>query len=448
MSNRSLVVLVTLAGLCAVPTALGTQPAKKQPVNPAITREGSGPRRDALTARELEPYDATIWSKVTSWVEDKAPTPADLSGQVVLVCTWKYYHPASKRGMEGARKLAEQFAGKGLVVVAIHDSQNWDEAQKAAALRATANKDVKFFVGYDQKGDFRKAVDSDGDPDFYIIDRAGQLRYADIATESVEPALTALVAETPEKAAAIKSDLAKEKEKRDREAARSSDARNAVDMTSIPSIPPGFTAPTAESFAAIRWPATIFQTLEENSSSSSGEPKPAPVIQLPEGEGWIGGRPELQGRVWVVYFWSLDWYESYQVMQKMDQLQQARGRDVAVVGVLTRMKKTTDSSGEEKPEDPAKLLKKVQDFTRGKSLQHSTFVEPTGQLIDATRPEGNSDVLPVPYAIVCSSDGTVRFSGWAAHPSFESTLDNTLNLDPGVRARRAADVAYLKSKGK
>ncbi len=445
MSSRSTLTMISLCGLALLASPAAAQPAKKQPVSPEVIREGSGARRDSLTAKELEPFDATAWSKVTKWA-GAAPAAADMSGQVVLICTWKYYHPVSKRAMELARKLSEQYAGKGLVVVAVHDSQNWDEAQKAAG-PAPANKDAKFFVGYDEKGDFRKAIESDGDPDFYLIDRAGQLRYADIGTESVEPTVGKLLAETAEFASGIKAAFAKSAEQLAREAAKSTDARGAMDMSSIPAIPPGFTAPGADVFQAIHWPATIYQTFGENSSSSSDKEKVAPVIQLPDGEGWIGGKPELQGRVWVVYFWSLDWYESYQIMQQMDQLQKARGRDVAVVGVLTQLKKDTSSS-EQKPEDPAKLLKKVADFTRGKSLQHSTLVEPTGQLVEATRGGETSNVIPVPYAVVCSSDGTVRFAGWAKHPSFDSTLENTLAMDPGVRARRAADAAYLKSKSK
>lgn len=445
---KPIIARASVASLALVASVSAAQPASRPqptaPDNPSIIREGSGPRREALNARELKPFDGSAWSKITSWADGAGPSGSDVSGQVVLICTWKYYHPVSKRAMELARRLADQHAGE-LVVVAVHDAQNWEEAQKAAG--AATKKEARFFVGLDGSSEFRKAVDSDGDPDFYVIDRAGQLRFADIATESVDSAVTMLVGETAEKAASRLAEIDAEREHARREAARSSGARESIDMSSIPAIPPGFTPPTADAFAAIKWPPTKFQAYSAT-PSSSGQTPPTPVIQLPEGEGWIGTRPELQGRVWVIYFWALDNHESYSVMQQMDQLQKSRGRDVAVVGILTRIRRQNTNTWEEKPEDPVQLIRKVTDFTRGKALQHATFVEPTGQLLQQTRGSENSEGIPVPYVVVCSSDGSVRFSGWAKHPSFESSLDNTLNMDPGVRARRNADAAFLRSKGK
>jgi cytochrome c biogenesis protein CcmG/thiol:disulfide interchange protein DsbE len=421
------------------------QAAEVQPVNPAIVREGSGPRRSELNGKELAPFDATAWSKVSAWA-GTAPAASDFSGQVVVICTWKYYHPVSKRAMETARRIAEQNAGKGVVVVAVHDSQNWEEAQKAAT--APENKEARFFVGFDEKGEFRKAIGSDGDPDFYVIDRSGQLRYADIATESVDAAVKELAAETADAALSIKDNLAKEADKRNREAAKTNQARSSFDMSSIPALPPGYKAPAPELYMN-GWAPTLFQKMtDQPSSSSSNEPKPTPVLQLPEGEGWIGKRPELQGRVWVVYFWSFDDYRSYSIMQEMDQLQKASGRDIAVVGVATIFPKSNSGYEEPKVEDPAKTLERISQFARGKALQHSTFVEPSGQLFTATRGDMGSDGIPIPYAVVCSSDGSVRFSGWAKHPSFKTTIQQTLLKDPGVRARRVADEEYIKSKSK
>lgn len=445
MAYLSCARLLVLAGsiLAVAGSAVASQPV--QPVNPAVVREGSGARRDQLTSQELAPFDATAWSKVSAWA-GSGPNASDFSGQVVVICTWKYYHPVSKRAMELSRRVADQFAGKGVVVVAVHDSQNWAEAQKAAG--TATSKDAKFFVGFDEKGDFRKAINSDGDPDFFIVDRAGQLRYADIATESVEAAVKELAGETADAALNIKSNLAKEDEKRRREAARTNEARGSFDMSSIPALPPGYKAPSPELYQT-GWAPTIFQKIDDSSSSSSSnDPKPTPVIQFPEGEGWIGQRPEFQGRVWVVYFWSFDEYRSYSIMQEMDQLQKASGRDIAVVGVATVFPKNNNSGEEPKAEDPERVLRRVADFARGKALQHATYLEPSGQLLGATRGDMGSDGLPIPYAVVCSSDGSVRFAGWAKHPAFKTTIERVLLKDPGVKARRLADEAYIKSKTK
>jgi hypothetical protein len=167
--------LVISVGAAVVWQGAASSPALAQsarpagPVNPEVVREGSGDRRAALNAKELSAFDATAWSKVTKWAGDKAPAAADTDGKVVLICTCKHYHPVSKRAMESALRLAERHADKGLVVIAVHDGQDWDGAQKAATASANAPKNTAFFVGFDEKGEFRKAIGSDGDPDFYFI---------------------------------------------------------------------------------------------------------------------------------------------------------------------------------------------------------------------------------------------------------------------------------------
>ena len=117
-------------------------------------------------------------------------------------------------------------------------------------------------------------------------------------------------------------------------------------------------------------------------------------------------------------------------------------------GVATVFPKNNSSGEEPKAEDPERVLRRVADFARGKALQHATYLEPSGQLLTATRGDMGSDGLPIPYAVVCSSDGSIRFAGWAKHPAFKTTIERVLIKDPGVKARRAADEAYIKSKTK
>src|SRR4030095_5940001 len=63
---------------------------------------------------------------------------------------------------------------------------------------------ITFAYGVDAQNEFRKALLSTQDPDFYIVDRAGNLRYADVETASVEGAVNFLVDETADTAAAPK----------------------------------------------------------------------------------------------------------------------------------------------------------------------------------------------------------------------------------------------------
>jgi hypothetical protein len=252
-----------------------------------------------------------------------------------------------------------------------------------------------------------------------------------------------LLAESSDIASGVKGRLADEAEKRRREEAKTTSVRAETDMLRLPALPPGFAAPTPDQYVSAKLP---WYVVSADQSVPDLKDKTPPAITLPDA-GWIGQKPELQGRVWVLYFWSFDEHRSYAAMPRMDQLQKARGRDVAVVGVLTFFT-DPNNSGQTKQPDLNDLQRRVSEFTRSKSLQHSTLIEASGQLLTTTRGTDSYGGFPLPYAVICSSDGTVRYSGPTTHPWFESTLENTLRLDPGVKARRKADDEYLKSKGK
>lgn len=416
------VVLAAAAGLAA--------PALAQ-VNPEIAREGTGARRDALNKMELAPFPAEIWGKLSEW--SPAPiTSAETSGQVVVICTYASWYEPSMKAINGARRLAEKYAKDGVIVIAVHHEKGWDPSKKP-----TAPQGAKFFVAHDAKNEFRAALSSDQDPDAYIIDRAGQLRFADITNESVEPAVTMLIAETAESAAGVKAKLADAKEEALKQAAKAQGIRQQIDLSSIPPVPPGYVDPTPEAYAAVSWPK---RELKEGQQ----EEKAPPAIQLPDA-GWLGEKPATKGRAVVLYFWNFSNRASYSQMTQLDQLQHSRGRDVAVIGVFTPLGERNSNETQEIEKDPVKLQKQLTDFARTRTLDHAILVEPSGALLNATG--GESAERQFPFAAILSSDGTVRFVGPMSKPSFRSTLDNLMTIDPGIKARRAADDAYLKAQG-
>src|SRR5207244_5939073 len=67
----------------------------------------------------------------------------------------------------------------------------------------------KFGIGYpiavDAKNATSDAYKADSTPDFYLIDRQGKLRWADIATDDVDRAIEALLARSEEHTSELQS---------------------------------------------------------------------------------------------------------------------------------------------------------------------------------------------------------------------------------------------------
>ena len=227
--------LISLATLCG--TAWGDD----------IKREGEGARRASLNAMELKTFPVENWSKLSDWSNGTMPAAADLNGKVILLCMWADWYSPSKRTVSQARQYAEKYGIDGLVVILVHNPKGWETATKP-----TFNKDLALYSAKDAKGEFRKAILSDQDPDVFVIDRAGQMRFADLEKASLGAAIESLLKETPEQAANINksiSDLAKEQELQSR---RSQAINSTVDMTSLPELE--FTPPTNDDYKKAKWP--------------------------------------------------------------------------------------------------------------------------------------------------------------------------------------------------
>lgn len=405
-------------------------------LNPAIVREGTGERRAALNAMELAPWSSDSLSKLSDWVGGKAPSSSDLSGKVVLLCTYSNWYPVASRGMALAERLATSKSADGLVVIAAHDPKGWDSATKNAA-----KEGVNLFVGYDKDGGFRQALKSDQDPDFYVIDRAGQMRFADIATESVESAVKLLLAETADQAAGIKGELASAKDKADREARRTDAIRSNVDTRNIPEMP--FAEPTPDDYAKAAWPTP--EKSDKNSSRDNNEgPKsvtlPAPGTCFPKD-------PLVKGRAIIMYVWSPKVRSSYdRVMPQMELEQKRYGRDVAVIGALVDVREK-DSDDQKQDVDPMKLVEQAKKYARQMSLEHVLTLYAGGMLggRDFSSDSSSSD-FRIPWVAVASSDGVIRWEGDPSAAAFRATIEGVLRVDPGIKARRAAEEKYLSEK--
>ena len=92
--------------------------------------------------------------------------------------------------MPHLEELYEKHAKDGLVIVAVH-SQKGGEKMPAFV----RDQRISYPTAWDKDGKTTKAFAVDSYPDYYLVDRAGRLRFADLANSELDRAIKALLAE-------------------------------------------------------------------------------------------------------------------------------------------------------------------------------------------------------------------------------------------------------------
>jgi len=81
---------------------------------------------------------------------------------------------------------------KGLVLIGIHSTRGGDKMKSFVEEQKIAHP-----VAIDSEGKTVAAFGGNSYPDYFVIDRAGNLRFADLADRELDRAVTALLAEAP-----------------------------------------------------------------------------------------------------------------------------------------------------------------------------------------------------------------------------------------------------------
>lgn len=416
-------------------------------------REGTGDRLRELRAMELKPFDAGLWGKLSGW-QSGPVTAESAAGHVVMIVTWAHWNPVASRAMPTIQRLYDAHGSEGLMVVGVHHARGYEGAADAASKLG-----LTFPIAQDADGAFRAAIKADQDPDIYFIDRAGQVRFADARTDAAEMIVTNLLKESVADAARAQQriDDAKAEAEREFRTVRPVDADTS--LVAIPEVP--FVPPTDEAYQGLTWPVSV-ETTRNNSSSQ--EEISANRLSLRD-EGWLGQRPTLAGRVVVVYHWHPDVRASHSPFQyEIDELARKRGRDVAVIGALSAFPAGENSNWSEKQKeeyrDPERLTKLMKEYFDARRVSHPFYADFNNSVwgnYGDQRGSGNTQF--VPFAAIYSSDMRLRWYGYvgplfrhsdqvAGRDAFLAALDRAIKIDPGVKARRDAEQAYLRSIGR
>ncbi len=399
----------------------------------SISREGEGPRRATLDARERKAFDPATWSKLSDWQNGKGLTSTDTAGKVVLIVTWTDYLPTGRKAVQTATRIADKHKDN-IVVVMAHSQQDWTNAAKPKA--GAGN----LLVAHDAKGEFRSTISADLDPDFYVLDRAGNLRYADVTAESVDAAVDQLVAESKDDAANINGRLSDEAAGILKDFKKSQAINSAGTFVEIPELP--FPAPSESDYNNVKWPP---RPADENKLQQDPRAElPSKQIPLPS-TGWYPSKPELKGRAVMVYEWTPNASGSFdQLMPIMDNYQRKYGRDVVIVGVMCNFEGIGTGKFTPEQRDPKRLMERFDDICRTRKFEHYLVPSLDSEPYKIINADSAGTILPA--FMMLSSDGWCR---WWQHDQAKvngfAALDEIIKKDPGIIARRKVEEEWLKA---
>ena len=361
-----------------------------------IRLQGSGARREALDQLSYQKFDAALLDKLSDWTGTPV-TPASIQGKPVLIVAWASWFKTSHAGLARAQEMFTTFGPRDLVVLGIHHPRGMDKAAEIAQ-----QQKVTFPWALDPKGEVFSALKIEAaGPNFYIVDRAGRLRFADLDKASLEAAVKAVVDETPEAAASAQRPVKKDD-------AAEPDSGN-------PSAAGGkaFNKPPASAYSGIKWPAK--NAGEFPAKDFQGKPLPAALGK----EKFLDKAPDLNGRIVVIDFWATWCGPCRAAMPHLEDLYKKFGKDVVVIGISDESEST------------------IRAFSSKNKHGYPQAVDPKATVKSALGING------IPHVVVLSTDGVVRWQG-NPHPqadlkSLQASVAELVKVDPGVKARQVQE---------
>ncbi|MHC5003818.1 MAG: TlpA family protein disulfide reductase [Planctomycetota bacterium] len=171
----------------AAPGAMADDDDKARVVPPTWL-EGTPAKRQRL--KKLERASSLPAIESPTWLNSEPLDLQSLRGKVVLLDFWATWCGPCIASIPKMNQLHAKYESKGLVVIGVCHPRGVEKMSAVASDRG-----IRYPICADAKGDLVKAYAVDSFPDYYLIDREGQLRVADLSNKHVEDAIRLLLAE-------------------------------------------------------------------------------------------------------------------------------------------------------------------------------------------------------------------------------------------------------------
>jgi cytochrome c biogenesis protein CcmG, thiol:disulfide interchange protein DsbE len=178
-----------------------------------------------------------------------------------------------------------------------------------------------------------------------------------------------------------------------------------------------FPLPDPSAYKDAKWPEKNQAQLSASDVQGSALPKPL------GNETWLTKQVKTDGRVIVLDFWATWCGPCIKAMPKMDDLYKENKKDLVVIGISDETRQ------------------QVEGFMKDHPHSYPMTIDEGRTVFSAL------DIKGIPHVVVISTDGIVRWQGNPHQPEFTSVVRKCIEADPGVAARRKAEIEYLKRKG-
>ena len=151
--------------------------------------EGGAEKRVRLQKLEAAPEQPPALV-VEKWQNSGELKLEDLKGKVVVLDFWATWSGPSERAIPKHNALMEKYGKDGLVIIGVCSTLGGEAIKKAVKAHV-----INYPVCVDVENKTNTAYAPNGYPDYYIIDRAGNLRIADCTNSALEEVVVALLSE-------------------------------------------------------------------------------------------------------------------------------------------------------------------------------------------------------------------------------------------------------------
>ena len=128
---------------------------------------------------------------VNHWTNSKPLSDADREGQIVVVAFWSTWCQPCIESIDFNNQLYQHYKDRGVMMIGVCNSKGSENMGKVVKI-----KDIQYPVAIDDSGD--KTVNDfavEALPTYFVIDKEGRLRFADIKRSRIDDAVEYLISQ-------------------------------------------------------------------------------------------------------------------------------------------------------------------------------------------------------------------------------------------------------------